>query len=601
MNRLSLTVPFHPQETIPSFCSRLAVANGISSVMEFCWLLDLNHMRIINGDVEETEKLLQLAGVADLAGRRLTKTGVFYDINGETLARSSVVRGRLRYCPECIREDIDIQKGRPETRPYGRLEWCMTSIRTCPKHERLLYTADGEGTVKSFDFAPMMIAEMARLRDHRHPQLQPQSDFELFFARSLRGSREKLGWLDDMPLYAVGRVCEWIGATLLFGKTYLVEELSEADLALASQAGFDVVRTGQSGFETFLRSMHVDFWVKKTHTGGRALYGRLYERLAYESNDPAYSDIRTIMYNVALDSLPIGPGDRMFGPVKERRNHSIHSAAQEFRIHPKTLRKLLKNSQHVFGDLEPTDERIVLPANEMLALVDRLRGNLSTANAAEYIGASRTLWSTLVLSGHVNSSLGAHDDAMYPLYRTSDLDSFVDKIKAFATEDYDPSSAVTSLANAIKRANCKFSEVLDLLLGGKLKSVSVDPTKPGLRGLMLDHREISRHTRTTESDGLSVRQAAAMLITQDQVLRNLIKSGRLEIRNERTSEKTRTYRRITSLSLREFIQNYVSIDRLAANLNRTVVHLRRELTERGIYPAITYEEVGATFYRRSDL
>ncbi|URK87814.1 hypothetical protein LP421_08505 [Rhizobium sp. RCAM05350] len=261
--------------------------------------------------------------------------------------------------------------------------------------------------------------------------------------------------------------------------------------------------------ESFLKSMHSDFWDKKTHTGGRALYGRLYERLAYESSDPAYTDIRGIMYNVALDSLPIGPGDHMFGPVEERRNHSIHSAAQEFKIHPKTLRKLLKNAQHVFGGLNATDERIVLPANEMLALVDRLRGNLSTANASDYIGASRTLWQTLVQNGHVISSLGVNDDAMYLLYRTSDLDRFVHRVNGFATEEFDSTSGLTSLAIAIKRASCKFSEVLDLLLSGKLKSVSVDPTKPGLKGLMLDHEEICCLTRMPERGGLTVRQAAA--------------------------------------------------------------------------------------------
>ncbi|URK88796.1 TniQ family protein [Rhizobium sp. RCAM05350] len=81
--------------------------------MECCWFLGLNHIRIVNGNVEETQKLLQLAGVADVAGRRLTKHGLFYDINGERLARSSIVRGRLRYCPECIREDVNRTEADP--------------------------------------------------------------------------------------------------------------------------------------------------------------------------------------------------------------------------------------------------------------------------------------------------------------------------------------------------------------------------------------------------------------------------------------------------------------------------------------------------------
>ncbi|URK87813.1 hypothetical protein LP421_08500 [Rhizobium sp. RCAM05350] len=124
----------------------------------------------------------------------------------------------------------------------------MTFLRTCPKHERLLCTAEGSSNVTKFDFARMMAAEIAGMTGRDNSQRQPHTDFERFFANALWGRREKFGWLDEMPLYAVGRFCEWIGATLLFGKTYLVEEVSEADLALASQAGFDVVRMGQPGF-----------------------------------------------------------------------------------------------------------------------------------------------------------------------------------------------------------------------------------------------------------------------------------------------------------------------------------------------------------------
>lgn len=35
MAKLSLTLPFQPNETLPSYCSRIAAVNGIESASEF--------------------------------------------------------------------------------------------------------------------------------------------------------------------------------------------------------------------------------------------------------------------------------------------------------------------------------------------------------------------------------------------------------------------------------------------------------------------------------------------------------------------------------------------------------------------------------------
>ncbi|MGO6822314.1 TniQ family protein [Rhizobium ruizarguesonis] len=598
MSLLSITVPFHSDETAFSFCSRLAAANGVTNVKDFCWYLGLNHVKIAVGNPEETGKLMQLAGVGDLAGRLLTKDGLFYNVNGQRLSKKSVMRSRLRYCAHCLEEDLQTEGVRREARGYGRLTWCVCFLRTCAEHQTLLRLADQNELTGSHDVARMIAAELPNMSSSTFPAVS-RTNFEDFIEDAVWGRRTSHGWIDEFPLYVVGRLSELVGAALTFGKVYHVEDHPEADWLKAAQVGFDVLKSGQRSFEEFLVSMHGDFWNKKTHTGGRALYGRLYERLAHETSDRAFDPIRKVMYDVTLDTLPIGPGDEMFGRVTERRIHSVHSAAQEYRIHPKTLRKLLQNANVILGSDTLTDERTLLPKDEMLALVDRIRGNLSAQHAAEHIGVSRTAFKVLVRDGHIQNSVGSDQAGMYALYRPSDLDAFVAKALSHATCAFNQSAALTSFSETIKRANCKFAELLGLLFGAKLETVSVHPGRTGLRAIMFNPTEVARYTALPSQDGMNIVDAAKELNIPSRILRNLIDTGWVVAEWQLNPVKRCRQRYLQPSVVEEFKCDYVSLFNLAKEFRKNVGLIRRQLRPLGIFPSISAEAVGATFYHRS--
>ncbi|MBY5439271.1 hypothetical protein [Rhizobium leguminosarum] len=325
----------------------------------------------------------------------------------------------------------------------------------------------------------------------------------------------------------------------------------------------------------------------------------LYERLAHETSDSAYDPIRSVMYDVTLGSLPIGPGDEMFGRVTERRIHSVHSAAQEYRIHPKTLRKLLKNAKAIVGSDTLTDERTLLPKDEMLALVDRIRGNLSAEHAAEHIGVSRPSFKVLVRDGHIQNSAGSHQAAMYALYRPSDLDAFVAKVVSHATCAFDQDAGLTSFSETIKRANCKFAELLGLLFGAKLETVSVHPGRSGLRAIMFNPTEVARHTALPSQDGMNIVDAAKVLNIPSQILRNLIDTGWVVAEWQLNPVKRCRQRYLQPSVVEEFKRDYVSLFNLAKEFRKNVGLIRRHLRPLGIFPSISAEAVGATFYHRS--
>ncbi|PVE55323.1 TniQ family protein [Rhizobium rhizogenes] len=598
MTKLSIVVPFHRDETVFSFCSRLAAANGFPGVKDFCWAVGLNHVRICAGHPGETSKLMLLAGVEDLAGRLVTKNGQHFEVNGERLSKKHLLRSRLRYCAQCIAEDLEEEGLRRQARGYGRLTWCITFIRTCAKHQTLLRLADIDLT-RHFDIAQLIASELQAMRG---PAVfsGPRTPFEDFVEDSVWGRRASHGWIDEFPLYVVGRICELVGAAVVFGKHYHVEDHSEIDWLEAAQAGFEVLVKGRQAFKNFLVSMHGAFWDKKTHTGGRALYGRLYERLAHESSDRAYDPIREIIYDVTLDTLPIGPGDELFGRVTERRLHSVHSAAKEYRIHPKTIRKLMShsNAKVIAGNDALTDERTILPKDGMLMLVDRVRGNISSDYAAVHIGVSRTAFKVLVTDGHIQNSAGCDQQGMYAVYRPTDLDAFVARVLSLATGPFDPEAGLTSLTTTLRRTSCSLSEVFDLLLSSKLKTVAFKPDLSGLRGMVFDPVEVGSHTRLPSHDGIKVEDAAKQMNVRFDVLGKLLDVGRVAYEWRLNSVKRYAQRYIVPSVIEEFKRDYISLSSLAKEHRRNPGFLRRQLGALGNHPSITAEEVGSTFYRR---
>ncbi|NRP73914.1 hypothetical protein ILFOPFJJ_04832 [Ensifer psoraleae] len=453
MTTLSITVPFHDDETIASYASRLAAANYASGVREFCGHMGLNHQKLIDGEPEEVARLMALADyeLRSSDKRVVKRNGLFHEINGEVLARSSFLRSRLRHCPHCLAEDYENGSGVVTSRPYGRLAWCVTFIRTCPRHNVLLQLTERSSLEGGHDIAAMIAAWQ------RDPNVHPpaarciQTDFESYVTERLWGRWDRRSWLDSLPLYVAGKMCEMVGATIRLGKRFVFDDLSEMDWVDSAQVGFEVLCKGEDAFRSFLEGLHSDFWDGEGDTGGRHLYGRLYERLAYESDDPAFDCVRAIMREVALSSIPFGPGDDMFGPVIERRFHTIQSASKEFNLHPLTLRKLLLKVG-VIGtsakDLTP--DRILVPKDVVADVVAKYTSGMNWSKAWLYLNSGRTLWNTLTHGGYIPRAFAdGHETGLGPIYAKSDLDAFLARMKTMVNQEFVACAKLTSFSKTV--------------------------------------------------------------------------------------------------------------------------------------------------------
>ncbi|MDH6276624.1 hypothetical protein GUK36_29900 [Rhizobium leguminosarum] len=604
MNRLGTTVAFYSDETVVSFCSRLAVANGVASVREFCWYIGIDFQKIRTGDAVEVGRLMALAGLSShVAERRsVRRVDALSPAEGETISIRSFSSARLRYCPRCLQEDVANGTGPEATRPYGRVLWCVGFIRACRKHEVGLQTMDAKDIDPAgYHDVARMIEKVLRCSDFEKALPRQLSyPFEWYVEDRLARRNSRRLWIDELPLYVVARLCETIGAMEKFGKQFVSEGIVEPDWADAAQIGFEVLSEGRSAFEDHLRTWHDPFWSTKSHVGGRLLYGRLYDRLAHEIEDPAYDPIRKIMYDVTLEALPVGPGDHLFGPLQERRLHSVHSAACEYGLHPRTMLKLVENAGILLDGGGSTYERKLMKAAAVKRMMKKVGAAIDWEDAMARLGVTRTMWKTLA-DRYVEPLSETGRRGMHALYDPDDIDAFIAKATSRATLPIETSSELLPIEKIVKKTNCKFVEVLDLLLEGRLTRVAVDHRGVGLGCLRFDAEEIAELLRLPDLGGLSLREVSQRLTINDRVVRQLVDRGYLESEIAINPVKRCEQQIVREPVITDFVGEFVSLYILAKERRQNIGALKRELTGLGVAPAFPPDDIGATFYRRREL
>lgn len=154
---------------------------------------------------------------------------------------------------------------------------------------------------------------------------------------------------------------------------------------------------------------------------------------------------------------------------------------------------------------------------------------------------------------------------------------------------------------AIKKANCSFSEILRLLLDGKLRQAAIDPGATGMEAIVVDVAEIRKLTRLDDHGGLGAVEASEELELQPKVLEQLTKAGFItaEIAVSPLNRCPQTIYRQEELD--RFSNEFVSLFGYASRLGVHFMKAKKDLESAGVPVAITTDAVSATFYRWADI
>jgi hypothetical protein len=601
--RLSITVPFHSGETVLSFLSRLAAANFAPSAQQFCVHMGISRTRLIQDDEEEVSKLLALAGLSQLPHGhvRVTRDDRYRYFNGETAPKYNFHRYRFRYCPHCIAEDRRDRPGPLAARAFGRSIWQLLYIKNCPDHNVALIDASASNLDGTHEIVQMI---EAATKEPCFPYAKPAkfTGFERYVRdRVACNDRDPL-WLDRFPLHVAASYCFVVGATITHGKMYHRDEIAEQALSCA-QAGFEFSFGGEAALRQLLVELHKDFWEGRSAAGGRVLYGRVYDWLMQERYDGGSDELREIVREIALSHIPFDPGTVIFTPVTDRRFHTIKSASKEFGFHPVTMRKLAEAA----GLIDQTanavsDWRVVMPADDAERVMSEASGYLTDGEACAYINAERTLWNTITRRGYIKRAIASSRELRIgPMFSKHDLDELLSRMQAHVTSNLENVDRLCSFSETAHRVNCKFAEILDVLLAGKLATVKLDPSASGINAFRFDSTEIASHTTLPAMSGLSTVKAAKYVAVNVKVLPRLADCGVIASEFATNPVKRCRQRVFKTEALDEFSETYRSLHQLAAEQGKAIRVIKRDLDLAGVLPAFDRLEVGATFYRKSDL
>lgn len=486
-----MNVRFHDDETLASFLSRTASANGRNTLSGFLKDFALDPIKIHHGDRAELDMLSRVVGIpADVMQARAVKvSGTVSEYRGETFHRLALERTRLRVCSHCLRDDERDGSSRPGLRMYARAVWMVPAVVSCPRHDRIFTTV----SVK-FDGIPDLHCALRKaeceIAEGLTTSLELSSTaFEKFVERRLSGVRSDGELLDGASLQTAIDLCQIFGFASVHGRKFRVRGAADEALSAASQAGFDALARGSDGVFSILDKLSTQKSVASVR-GGYAIYGNLYSLLSRPIRGTEYDQVRELVREHAARAVATLPAARIFGKIGDTGTVNMHALVLKARVHSATVARYLEQNT--------SSEDLNKP--EFGQFVDAATASRAVAALADTI-----------LMPAVSQMLGWRIRDCRRLAELDILPAVIEReVKGYGLKQrYSPKVAIALKESLISRADCDPSqlqslrtlrlglvsghdEVLKAAFDGRLRRMSYIEQPSILDAVRVDLREVIR-------------------------------------------------------------------------------------------------------------
>jgi hypothetical protein len=160
---------------------------------------------------------------------------------------------------------------------------------------------------------------------------------------------------------------------------------------------------------------------------------------------------------------------------------------------------------------------------------------------------------------------------------------------------------ICRIPEAAKGSNCSAAEIVRAILSGDLKWVGRIAGEAGYMSVLVDVGEVRKLVRGEHGKWLPLYVVRSSLRTTHAVVDSLIRSGILPSERVISPINRCPYTAVQSQDLAAFRQKYASLNELAAERRMHFIRFKKEMTARGIAPAMGKPTIPATFYRRADI
>lgn len=481
---MSRTVILHPSEDIMSFLSRLAAANGSPSMKSFARQLGISHQSLVHGVPQKVEKLakqLHPYSVAEITNACFYRPEPSHpgEIRGHRF--KSVFRNKtMRYCAACLVEDLKKESGDERFRPYRRLSWLIPDIVSCHKHQVALsepLVRPPKGNENEFYNIVWTNMETIVRQSELGERLE-MTEYEKYRARRFEGVIESDEWIDQMPSDVILNVSRHLGVFALYPPNKGPQKHELAALSAARQKGFELLCLGEAPLRETIRARARHLWFGDTGSAypstrtPASLFGSLFRMLSNEDGD-GYGCMKSMVREIGLELLPLGPRDQFLGPVTERRFHTISSLASEFGIQERRIHNLLKE-EGILGRGVPVSR---IPIGELP--LQKLREESRRMGFQKFVHqyGLTDFTNTIIFDGtwpHSIREIGS-PSVIYKTYTSTEADTLLSLLTAKAnppSKDPVKKSRFTSIKRASQITGVSINCIIKLLAAGRLSEVA---------------------------------------------------------------------------------------------------------------------------------
>lgn len=462
-------LPYDDAETIDSYIRRMGQFHTGRDGHRLLADLGIDARGFAAGSDGAVSSLAAAAGVdpVRLRAGMISRVARYRDFRGESCNVDFFRPEGTQICPECLREDAE---GGHAWLLKGRISWRLRPVQTCSLHKCKLTTSSDPGVSIHPDAVFTMFAKICELV--AEPQMP--TEMELNIAHRLAYHPTQAGdWLDSQTIEQGVKACEMIGATLSHGLKFSHKALSPEDWRQAGAVGFSIARHGADAVYDALSQVAAMSTTTAGQAGPKAVYGRIYEWLAYNSPLLDPGPIRGLLRENILNTIVIEPDEVLLGErVQERRLHSVYSLSIKTKLHLKRLRKIVVQAGLASDDSwDLAAHRLVFPVEVSEQLCHDIVDSISLQLVPDTIGCSRTQAESLYREGVLKPVVAP--DATHGIgklaFARRDLASFLSRLELLPVASASQGDLV-DLVSATKRTGRSTADLMARVLSGELSA-----------------------------------------------------------------------------------------------------------------------------------
>jgi hypothetical protein len=267
--------------------------------------------------------------------------------------------------------------------------------------------------------------------------------------------------------------------------------MTAAELRLHAVVGFEVAKLGSESVTAALGRIRQSSNSQVGQAGPKAMYGKLFEWLAYRNPIVDPGPIKELLREHILDHTAIDTGEFLLGrEVTKRRCHSVYSLSIVTKIPPKRLRKILENRGLIpKGCAGVALNLLVFPAEETEKFCRELLDTIPLNQLPLEIGGSRTQVTNLHRDGTINAIIERDPEIGIGRidFARAEIDKFLSEIGKLPLVE--TSAETIDLTSVTKRTGMSTGQIIKHVFAGTLAAfrnsdrIGLDSIRVSVSGL----------------------------------------------------------------------------------------------------------------------